>query len=274
LAGASIYAIGALGLAVAIAWGIFYRRPASAHWLSETERRLVMDGQDAPKNSSRGAPVARGAALRRLLASPTMWALALTQGCAGYTLYLFMTWLPSYLAATRGLNVFSSGLYSAVPYAAATVLGIVLGWVSDRLVRRRAGQPGERRKLISGVLLLSSVILLAPFVSSIWVILLLIGVSLACVSTAMAMNIALTNDLLRDGGSAGTAVSLLILGGNVFGIMAPIVTGYLVSATSGFTGALLIAGTLLVIGAAVSFTLTRRPIDDAPSPHAAFAPGL
>jgi len=61
-----------------------------------------------------------------------MWGWALTQGCAGYTLYLFMTWLPSYLAATRGMDVLKTGLFSAIPAASQRFLD--LAWAGSAIV--------------------------------------------------------------------------------------------------------------------------------------------
>ncbi len=75
------------------------------------------------------------------------------------------------------------------------------------------------------------------------------------------MNIALTSDLVTDGRYNGVAVSMLIMGGNTFGLAAPIITGYIVAATSGFSGAFVIAGVLLLTGAAVITAGTRKPIE-------------
>jgi MFS family permease len=156
--------------------------------------------------------------------------------------------------------VLKTGLFLAIPYGAAAILGLGLGWFSDRLLKQSGSSNAERRKLIALLLLLSSVILATPFVESIWVIEALISVSLACVATAMAMNIALTADLLTDGRYNGVATSLLIMGGNLFGTAAPIVTGYVVAATGGFSGAFLIAGVLLLGGAIVIMSGARHPI--------------
>jgi len=267
----SFYVTGGLGLALAVAWYLFYQPPEKATWLGEAERAHILahrGGGEAP--SERGTP--QGAALAGLLRSPPMWALALTQGCAGYTLYLFMTWLPNYLASTRGLDVLKSGLFTAVPYGVSALLSIALGALSDRLLRRPGTVPADRRKLIAALLLTSSVILLAPLVDSVWLILALISLSLACVGTAMALTIALTTDLLADGRHAGVAVSLLIMGGNTFGLAAPIVTGYVVAATGGFSGAFVIAGVLLVAGALVVLSGARRPIAIGPAAPADLAP--
>ncbi len=255
----SFYITGALGMALALAWFVFYRRPEQASWLSPVERDLIL-GSRGETSQRLSANMTQSDALKALLRSPSMWALALTQGCAGYTLYLFMTWLPSYLAATRGMDVLKTGLFSAIPYGAAAILGLAIGWFSDRLLKGSRASNAERRKLIAVLLLLSAVILATPFVESIWLIEALISLSMACVATAMAMNIALTADLLTDGSCNGVATSLLIMGGNLFGTAAPIVTGYVVAATGGFAGAFLIAGVLLLGGALVILSGARNPI--------------
>jgi len=245
---------------VAVLWYLLYRTPEKATWLGGPERDLILRERDAaPIQQNR--PEKLWASLAVLLRSKTMWGLALAQGCAGYTLYLFMSWLPTYLATSRGLDVAKTGAFTAVPYAAAVVLGLLLGRLSDVFLKRGSLDGGGRRKIIAICLLCSAVILIAPLVSATWVLLVLFSISLTCVSTAMAMNIALTNDLLANGGRAGVAVSVLIFGGNTFGVLAPIATGYAVSATGSFTTAFGIAGLLLLVGTTVILTLTRNPID-------------
>jgi ACS family glucarate transporter-like MFS transporter len=50
------------------------------------------------------------------------------------------------------------------------------------------------------------------------------------------------------------------MGGNLFGTAAPIVTGYVVAATGGYSGAFAIAGVLLLGGAAIIISGARSPI--------------
>ena len=159
----SFFITGAMGLALAAVWFLFYRRPEQANWLSLPERRHILGTRDTA-DTTNTSDFNQRLAMRRLLASRSMWSLAITQGCAGYTLYLFMTWLPNYLAVSRGLDVLKTGFFSAVPYAMAVVIGLGLGWLSDQLIKRSGGRNGERRKLIAVILLLSSVILATPFV--------------------------------------------------------------------------------------------------------------
>jgi ACS family glucarate transporter-like MFS transporter len=252
----SFYITGGAGIVLSILWYALCRGPERVKWLTEAERTKILTERDVSIRGATGAAPSIGSLLR----APSMWGLALTQGCAGYTLYLFMTWLPTYLADSRGLDVMRSGALAAVPYAAAVPLGLLLGRLSDRILARTHVAAGGRRIVVAAALLVSSVILLTPLVSNIWLILALFSISLTCVSTAMGMNIALTNDLLVDGRQAGTAVSILILGGNSFGIVAPIATGYVVSSPLGYSGAFVIAGVLLLAGVVTALLLTRQPI--------------
>ncbi len=259
----SFWIAGGLGLVLAAAWFALYRAPEAAAWLTDAERAHILSRR-GPQGRTAGA--ASGLPVTRLLRSPSMWALAITQGCTVYTSYLFMTWLPNYLAVSRGLDVLKSSLFTAIPYGIAALVGLAVGALSDRLLRRPGATPADRRKLIAGLLLASSVILATPLVQPVWLILCLFGVSLSCVGTVAGLNIALTADLLEDGAANGAAVSLLIVGGNTFGLAAPIVTGYVVAGTGGFAGAFLIAGALLLAGALIVLLGARRPIRRAAPP--------
>ncbi len=123
---------------------------------------------------------------------------------------------------------------------------------------------GKRRFAVVILPLLASVMACTPYAESDWLLLTLIGVSVACVHSVLTMQWSLTNDLLRSSGSIGKAIAIMQVGGQVFGLAAPIAAVYIVAATGGFTGAFLLAGVLLALGAVISLTMTRRPI----APHA------
>jgi ACS family glucarate transporter-like MFS transporter len=139
------------------------------------------------------------------------------------------------------------------------VLCIAIGRLSDRFLRGDVGG-GKRRFVIAGAMVLASIILLAPMVDSVGLILVLISLSLTGIAATTSMNFALLNDLLPDPRNVGLAMAFLVVGGNVFGLMAPIVTGYVIELTGSYDMAFVIAGILLLIGATSVLTLTRRPI--------------
>lgn len=267
----AFYVAGATGFLWLAAWLIWFRRPEESRWLPPDEREMIVNERDADAAS---LAAHGGTTILALLKAPTMWGLALTQGCAVYSQYLFLTWLPNYLQTTKNLTILHTGFYTALPYALAVVLGVLLGRLSDRMLRHEGVQGGKRRGMVVAMMLGSAVILLAPIVDNIWVILGLITISLTGISTAVSLNLALVNDLLRAPQAAGKATSILIVGGNIFGILAPIVTGYVIEGTGSFSMAFVVAGVLLVAGATISLTLTRRPIGTEPSPGPALAPAL
>jgi dipeptide/tripeptide permease len=107
---------------------------------------------------------------------------------------------------------------------------------------------------------IASVILAAPMVENLWIILLLITISLAGISSTTSLNWALLNDLLSNPRDVGKAMGFLVVGGNAFGLCAPIVTGYAIAWTGSYDWAFIIAGVLLLAGATATLTMTRRPM--------------
>lgn len=248
---------GALGFVWLAAWLKWYSHPSKAPWLSATEREEIAQGSTGSQSASQ-APVSLG--LKGLARSSSMWAIALSHGCAVYATYFFLTWLPSYLQAEKGLTVMSSGIYTAIPYIGAAVLAIVIGRLSDKVMSPEAAQRGQRRMVVASVLLASSVIFLVPALDSTWAILFVITLSLATCASAVSLNLSLVNDLVRSEDDVGTAAGFITAVGNLFGLLAPIVTGYVVAGSGSFALAFVVVGVLLVVGAVLSMFCTRRPV--------------
>jgi ACS family glucarate transporter-like MFS transporter len=189
-----------------------------------------------------------------------MWGLFLTQGCCAYTMLLFLFWLPSYLVQARRMSLVKASWFTSVPYAVAVVLGLLVGKLSDSVLTKEAIKQGRRRTMLIVFILLSGVVLLTNMVVNEYLLLLLISISLTCISSALSLNIALTNDMVWNPAIVGLATSFLILGGNIFGSLVPVATGYIVKWTGSFDIAFYLAGFLLFAAALISFTMTRKPL--------------
>jgi len=251
----------AVGFVWLLAWMIWFRKPEEASWLSAEERALILRERDGGATGLSTGGTSIG--LRGLLASSSMLGLMLSQGCAVYTQYFFLTWLPNYLQTERGMSMLKSGALMALPFVGAVILTVLLGKLSDSLLTEASARSGGRRRMGALLMLFGSVILLTPLVDNVYLVLGLITIALAGVASAVALNIALIGDLLRTSADSGRATGLLILGGNIFGILAPIVTGYVVQATGRFDMAFVVAGALLVLGSLAVFLLARKPIGPA-----------
>jgi sugar phosphate permease len=262
----SFVVIGAIGLVWVFLWITMFAPPAECAWLPEEEKEYILSDTDA---SAPGTPSKNNVPL--LLRRKTMWGLLLTQGCCAYTNVLFLSWLPSYLIQSRHMHLMKAGWFTSIPYLIAAVLGIFIGKLSDTLLTREAVKEGKRRTILIAFILLSSVVFLVNVASNEYVVLVLIAMSLVCISSALTLNIAMTSDLVWQHNLVGTALGILVTGGITFGMLAPMITGYVVKETGSFDNAFYVAGGLLLLGAIISFTMTRRPISFDAAPETAAA---
>jgi MFS family permease len=250
---------GLLGLAWVAVWLPVYRPPERARWLSETEQSTILAERDStPKALASGAVGYRGL----LTETPTLWGLALTQGCINYTSYFFLAWLPGFLQSSYHLTVMQAGAYTAVPFALSVFLSIGLSWGCDRVLSPGALHAGMRRYAVALGALLSASIVLTPYVGSVDVATVVLTVALTFNTFAQSMNFALANDRLRSPADVGRTYAFFTLGGITFGILGPIVTGYLVALTGDFKIALVLCGGLSVVAAVLVSTLTHQALGE------------
>ncbi|KXU94141.1 MFS transporter [Caballeronia megalochromosomata] len=250
---------GGIGFVWLAAWLLFFNSPEKAKWLKADERDKILRERDS-KSSASSTASSESSGLLSLMRTPTLWGLALTQGCNVYTQYLFLTWLPSYLQASRHLSISHTGLFSAVPYAAAVVLCIVVGRLSDQYLKRSGVGTGRRRNAVALSMLSGAAILAVPFTSNLSVLLLVFSVTLTGIASTTSLNFALLNDLLPNSRDVAKAMAFVVVGGNLFGMIAPIATGYVIAATGSYDWAFGIAGLLLLAGATIVLTMTRSPM--------------
>jgi ACS family glucarate transporter-like MFS transporter len=252
----SFFVTGAVGLLWVVVWKLVVSTPERTTWLPEPERARILAERHAGD-----APAAHGGVgYLGLMRSPSMWGLAISQGCAVYSLYLYLSWLPDYLETARHLSIVKSAVFTSVPFFAGAVLIVLANWIGDAMLNPNTMRSGRRRLVVVVSLVLTAGGALIPFVHSIALVVLLTILPISFSTTTTATNAALTNDLLRSSPDSGRAFAFLVLGGNVFGLLAPIVTGYIVAGTGSFTSAFVLAGALALVGAAVSGLLTFHPL--------------
>jgi ACS family glucarate transporter-like MFS transporter len=251
--------LGALGFVWLACNLIWFDRPEKVSWLSEGERKKIVSERSAGTPDEVGIH-GNPAVIAELLRSPSMWGTMIAQAAGIYTLYLLLFWLPSYLQDTKHLTIMKTGLYTAVPWAIAVPVSIVLGIVSDRLLKNHTLLAGGRRGMVILCVLLSATLAFVPFTNDTTTILALFALSLSGINAAISLNLSLVTDLVHRARDVGKAIGLCILAGNLCGLIAPIVTGYVVSGLGSYDWALWIAGILLVIGALALATMTRDVI--------------
>jgi len=248
---------GSIGFVWLALWMIFFDAPERTKWLSQGEREMILrERENSGQTTGGGVPDG----LIRLLRSRTLWGIALTEGCNIYAQYLFLTWLPSYLQTTRHLSITSSGWLSGVPYGGAVLLAILAGWLSDRYVKAAGVASGRRRHAIALSMSCGAAILLVPFTTSFAALVAVLTLSLSGIAATNATNFSLLSDMLPNQRDIAKAMGFVIVGGNIFGLLAPIVTGYVIAVTGAYDYAFGIAGVLLLTGIVLTLTMTYQPI--------------
>ena len=256
---------GAVGFAWLAVWLPLVSTPEKTGWLPPAERDHILAGRDA----GIPPPSHGGVGYLGLMRCPAMWGLFISQGCLVYTGYLYISWLPNYLQTARHLSILNSGIYTAIPFLISTVVGVVANWAGDRVLTAEAVRGGSRRYLVALSLLFMSAGLAIPFVQSLAAVITLITIAVSAAHVGPAANGALVADLLRSPGDAGRATAFLVLGGNSFGLLAPIVTGYVVAATGSFNAAFAVAGALALVGAVAALALVRGTLGEHARPSRA-----
>ena len=110
------------------------------------------------------------------------------------------------------------------------------------------------------LMLLASCIVFVPFAQNLILMECLVITAIACGIGANSLNFALAADMIYDPKSAGTVFGLVVLGGNLFGFLAPILTGIIISLTHEYTLSFVLAGALLIVAMGITWVLVRRPL--------------
>jgi sugar phosphate permease len=234
----------------AIGWAFAFRhlidnRPANAAWLTGSERRDTENAMTAEQDElpePRGfRDVARSRNVLVLSAQYLLWSVGV---------YGLVFWLPSIVKHLTGQGIGSTGLLTAIPYAAAVVAMVATSAASDRLAHRRVFTLVPL--LISAACFAVSYLTRGGTFTTAFVLLIVAG---AGMYAPYGPYFAYISELLpaRD---AAPAVGMI----NAFGGLGGFVGTYIVGALGGGTSAVpfvFLAACLLV--AALLMLAVRRP---------------
>jgi MFS family permease len=207
------------------------------------------------------APAATaGGGWTRLLAQPTVWAMAAGDFGSGYMTWFYAAWLPSYLESARHFSVLATGWAASVPYVFGFLGSLAGGWACDRL---RAGglAPLASRKvpIVVGLAVGAACTGLAIAAPTSGLALAAICGALfgANVATASIWALAVVAAPSRWTASVG---ALQNVGGLAGGAVAPVVTGLIVERAGSFVPALAVTAAMGAGGALIYLLGVRRPI--------------
>jgi sugar phosphate permease len=243
----------------------FYRNPSQDKRLTHAERNYIVEGGAQPEGLTAAGNV--GAAFGYLLRQRKVWGLTIGFSAYGYSFYLLLTWLPGYLVKTYHMDIIKSGAYAMVPWLVAAVADLIVGgWLVDYLIKR-GFEPNRVRKtiivigMLMGLSIIGAVTTTDPNIAVLWITIALTG--LAC-TAPIGWSIP---SLIAPKGSVGSIGGIMNFFNNAMGILAPIVTGYIVAGTNSFSNAFIAAAVVLLVGI-VSYIWILGRIEPIPEPNA------
>jgi MFS transporter, ACS family, D-galactonate transporter len=258
----SFAATGFISLLYFVLFYLVYRNPSEDERLSEQELQFLLRGGTQPEDQVRARS---GSSLGYLLTQRKVYGLALGWGAYNYTFFLLLTWLPSYLSVSLHVDLFHSIFYTSVPWLFATATDLLVGgWLVDALIQRGYDAHRVRQSVLVtgmafGLAIFGAARAHGPAAALVWI-------SLALGGLAAAAPVAWTiPSLIAPRESVGTVAGTVNLCGQIAAICAPIVTGYIVSASHSFAAAFVTATLILLMGIAGYLFLLGR-IEAIPEP--------
>ncbi|HEY2528701.1 MAG TPA: MFS transporter [Xanthobacteraceae bacterium] len=241
---------GAIGLVWALWWILTYRNLPEEHGLVNKAELQNIRGTDA-KGQIKPPPIEKQTNVPwgTLLRSPNMWAIMCAYFTYVYCLWIFLSWLPSYLIEFRHFTLLKVGLLASLPLWAGVVGDTAGGLATDWLLKRTGSAKLARRVVaIIGLLGCAAFIVPAALTADAYLAVYCLTISMFFLECTIGPSWAVSMD--TGGRYSGTVSGTMNMAGNIGGALSPIVFGVLVQYGS-WEAPFIVAALLLVVGAAI-----------------------
>lgn len=183
--------------------------------------------------------------------------------CYGWTLWVFLTWLPTFFLKSFHLDLAHSALFSSGVLLGGVAGDAVGGIVSDRVLKRTGSLQSARRNLII-VGMIGAFLFLLPVALTRDLKTVAICLSVACFFSELVVAPIWAVPMDIAPRYAATASGMMNFGFGLAGIVSPLVFGMLLDATGSWTAPFLASIGLLLLGAVLSFFMRPdRPFVEA-----------
>ncbi len=243
------YICGALGLVWAVLWFLTYRDYPEQHAMVNESELAHIRGVDAAGNVNAALTEKPKVPWSTLLRSPNMWAIMCGYFTYVYCLWIFLSWLPSYLIEARHFTLLKVGLFASLPLWAGVVGDTVGGLATDWLLHKTGNTRLSRRAVaIVGMLGCVCFIVPAALTEDAYTAVYCLTGAMFFLECTIGPSWAVPMDV--GGKCSGTVSGMMNMAGNIGGALSPIVFGFLVQYGS-WQAPFIVAAALLVIGSAV-----------------------
>ncbi|TXM94771.1 MFS transporter [Methylobacterium sp. WL116] len=251
----SFIIIGIISFAWVGLWWFYFRDDPREH-RGVTEAELAVLPPVKIAGERRAVPW--GPLLRRMLP------VTLTDFCYGWTLWLFLNWIPSYFLNQHHLDIKKSAIFASGVFFAGVVGDTVGGIVSDRILRR-TGDVAKARVSVIVVGFLGAFAFMLPvlFTTDLLTITLCLSGAFFFAELIVAPIWAVPMDIAPQ--YSGTASGFMNFGFGLAGMISPVVFGLIIDLTGRWDLPFMASLGLLLAGAGLALRMRpNEPFVDAP----------
>jgi MFS family permease len=240
---ASFFACAVISFAWLGLWALLFRENPADHPGVTAEELAAL-----PPPRPRTAHVPWARLLRRMLPVTVVYF------CYGWTLWLFLSWIPQYFLHSYDLNLSKSAIFSSAVFFAG-VVGDSLGGIVTDTILRRTGNLNRARSLMVAVCMAMACLSLIPllFTHDLYL-------SLACLSggfffaeLTIGPMWAVPMDIAPE--FSGTASGIMNTGSALAAIISPVVSGFVIDLTGDWQLPFLGSMVLMLVGMGLSFRM-------------------
>jgi MFS family permease len=241
----SFIILGGISLVWALAWWLYFRDDPKEHFGITPQELAVLPSYSAKKERKKD-PVPWGPLVRR------MGPVTAVYFCYGWTLWLYLTWLPSFFMHGYKLNLKNSALFSSGVFLAGVLGDLAGGVVSDRILVKTGDRNKARRNLVVMGFLLSLAFMIPVLRShDLNLVALCLSAAFFFAEFTIGPFWAMPMDIAPR--FSGSASGLMNVGSALAAAVSPLVAGYVIQRTNNWDLPFLGSIGLLLFGAILAF---------------------
>jgi MFS family permease len=241
----SFIILGALSFGWVIVWAWYFRDNPRDHPAITPEEIAPLP----PYIGAKEAPPVPWAPLIKRMAPVTI-----VYFCYGWTLWLFLSWIPQYFLHNFQLNLKNSAMFASGVFFAGVLGDWLGGWTTDRLLRK-TGSLTKSRSVMVVVCNLASLASLLPilFVHDITVAAICLSLGFFFAEMTIGPMWAIPMDIAPK--YSGTASGIMNSGSALAAIISPVVGGWIIDTTGNWDWPFIGSMVLMLVGALLAFTM-------------------
>jgi len=204
--------------------------------------------------------------IRAIVQQRSLWGACITHFCCNYLIYFLLTWLPYYLVRERHFSMDQMAQIGGAAFLFCAASSVVSGWVSDHWITEGPSASHLRKALLVAGLAGAGLSLMLCVVAAPKPAVVLLFVGSACYGICNPHLFAGAQTLAGPL-AAGQWMGVQNFMGNLAGIVAPPLTGFLVGRTGHFFWPFGVVGAFALIGS-LSWIFVVGPIEPVSWPSA------